>query len=64
MRIGIYLLAALSSFFFFTSCSKEESVETGKDQPAIINGVLRMNINGTQWIADYAANVIIIGDFI
>ena len=62
MRIGIYLLAALSCFFFFASCGKEKSVETGGNQPATVNGngVFKMKINGTQWDAGNTAYATII----
>lgn len=64
MRIGIYLLAALSNFLFFTSCSKEESVEIGRNQPAIVNGIFKMKINGTEWTAYNSAYANISDGFI
>lgn len=66
MRIGIYLLAALSIFLFFTSCSKEKSVEIGQNPTAIGSGsgVFKMKINGTQWEAGNTAYASISGGFI
>lgn len=64
MRKVIHLFVAVSITFFFISCKKEESFEIGKDQPAIVNGVLRMKINGTQWVAENLAYATVIGNFI
>lgn len=64
MRRAIYLFVAVTFTFLFISCKKEESFEIGKDKPANVSGLLKMKINGTQWIADNSAGGSIIAGLI
>lgn len=58
-KIHFFIVAAL--VFLFISCQKEESFEIGKGGA---KGILKMKINGTQWIADNSAQASVIAGFI
>jgi Family of unknown function (DUF6252) len=47
-----------------TSCQKEISEETGAGPSTGVNGVLKMKIDGQQWVADEVAGASILGGFI
>jgi hypothetical protein len=60
VRLLVYLLLTVSVI----SCQKELSNETGAGGAAGVNGILKMKINGAQWVADKAAGASIFGGYI
>lgn len=71
MRKAIYLIIAALFTISFIACKKEESFEIGSNPPPGTNnpgnnvtGVIRMKINGVQWVADKVAGASVLSGII
>jgi hypothetical protein len=60
VRFLIFMLLAAS----VVSCSKEKSIETGNGGGSAVTGVLKMKIDGVQWVANKGAGATIVGGLI